>query len=515
MAQIFINANRSAGTINKNIYGHFAEHLGRCIYGGLANADGTPRADVIEALKGIDVPVLRWPGGCFADTYHWRDGVGPKAQRKTIVNTNWGGVTENNAFGTHEFLEVCRQLGCDPYISGNVGSGTVQEFSDWVEYCNMPGVSPMADLRRQNGGDAPFNVQYWGVGNENWGCGGNMRPEHYADLCRQYATFLRSYDNDAPLYKIACGPSNDDYRWTKVVAEQAGRYIDALSLHYYTLTLKDGDWQHKGSATEFSRCELYEALRQAMRMEEMVENHGRIMRRVCPEKKLGLVVDEWGTWFDVEPGTNPGFLYQQNTMRDALVAALTLNIFNNHCDTVVMANIAQIANVLQSMVLTEGDKLLLTPTYHVFKMYKAHQNARQLEPTPRPACWTTRPTACPTCRCPPASRPTAASWSRRRTSTTRPACPSPRAAGRRQGGCGGRRRAHRRAGRVQHLRRARDGRAARAGHHPDRRRLHRRAAPLQRRRVHRDARVKVPLTDKNGCTGFGLYSSRFCVSGAQ
>ena len=379
MAQIFINANRSAGTINKNIYGHFAEHLGRCIYGGLANADGTPRADVIEALKGIDVPVLRWPGGCFADTYHWRDGVGPKAQRKTIVNTNWGGVTENNAFGTHEFLEVCRQLGCDPYISGNVGSGTVQEFSDWVEYCNMPGVSPMADLRRQNGGDAPFNVQYWGVGNENWGCGGNMRPEHYADLCRQYATFLRSYDNDAPLYKIACGPSNDDYRWTKVVAEQAGRYIDALSLHYYTLTLKDGDWQQKGSATEFSRCELYEALRQAMRMEEMVENHGRIMRRVCPEKKLGLVVDEWGTWFDVEPGTNPGFLYQQNTMRDALVAALTLNIFNNHCDTVVMANIAQIANVLQSMVLTEGDKLLLTPTYHVFKMYKAHQNARQLE----------------------------------------------------------------------------------------------------------------------------------------
>ena len=379
MAQIFINANRSAGTINKNIYGHFAEHLGRCIYGGLANADGTPRADVIEALKGIDVPVLRWPGGCFADTYHWRDGVGPKAQRKTIVNTNWGGVTENNAFGTHEFLEVCRQLGCDPYISGNVGSGTVQEFSDWVEYCNMPGVSPMADLRRQNGGDAPFNVQYWGVGNENWGCGGNMRPEHYADLCRQYATFLRSYDNDAPLYKIACGPSNDDYRWTRVVAEQAGRYIDALSLHYYTLTLKDGDWQHKGSATEFSRCELYEALRQAMRMEEMVENHGRIMRRVCPEKKLGLVVDEWGTWFDVEPGTNPGFLYQQNTMRDALVAALTLNIFNNHCDTVVMANIAQIANVLQSMVLTEGDKLLLTPTYHVFKMYKAHQNARQLE----------------------------------------------------------------------------------------------------------------------------------------
>ena len=378
MAQIFINANRSAGSINKNIYGHFAEHLGRCIYGGLANADGSPRADVIAALKDLGVPVLRWPGGCFADTYHWQDGIGPKAQRKTIVNTNWGGVTEDNAFGTHEFLEVCRQIGCEPYISGNVGSGTVQEFSDWVEYCNMPGVSPMADLRRQNGQQEPFNVRYWGIGNESWGCGGEMRPEYYADLCRQYSVFLRDYSPQAKLYKIACGPSEGNYHWTRTVAERAGHRIDALALHYYTMN-DHQDWEHKGSATDFDRKELYTVLRKALFMDELVENHGRVLRQFSPNKKLGLVVDEWGTWFDVEPGTNPGFLYQQNTMRDALVAALTLNIFNNHCDTVVMANIAQVVNVLQAMVLTEGDKMLLTPTYHVFKMYKAHQDARQLE----------------------------------------------------------------------------------------------------------------------------------------
>lgn len=377
MSHIIVNANRSAGVINKNIYGHFAEHLGRCIYGGLANADGSPRADVIEALKKLNMPVLRWPGGCFADTYHWRDGVGPKQGRKTIVNTNWGGVTEDNAFGTHEFMALCKALGCDAYISGNVGSGTVQEFSDWVEYCNMGGVSPMADLRRQNGREDPFNVRYWGIGNESWGCGGNMRPEYYADVCRQYTTFLRQYDPKVPLYKIACGAPESDYGWTRTVVERAGRYIDAISLHHYTIP---GDnWGQKGSATDFTREEYLITLQRALDMEEMVDNHTRVIRRFAQGKDIGLVVDEWGTWFDVEPGTNPGFLYQQNTMRDALVAAINLNIFNNHCDSVVMANIAQTVNVLQAMILTEGDKMLLTPTYHVFEMYKAHQNARQLE----------------------------------------------------------------------------------------------------------------------------------------
>lgn len=377
MSRIIVNANRSAGVINKNIYGHFAEHLGRCIYGGLANSDGSLRADVVAALKELHVPVLRWPGGCFADTYHWRDGIGPKEERKTIVNTNWGGVTENNAFGTHEFMALCRELGCEPYISGNVGSGSVQEFSDWVEYCNMAGQSPMAALRRQNGQEEPFNVRYWGIGNENWGGGGNMRPEFYADLCRQYSTFLRSYDPGLVPYKIACGASEEDYHWTRTVVESAGHTIDAISLHYYTIP---GDnWGVKGSATDFGTDEYYHTLYRTLWMDELIENHSRVIRRFAKGRKIGLAVDEWGTWYDVEPGTNPGFLYQQNTMRDALVAAINLNIFNNHCDTVVMANIAQMVNVLQAMVLTDGDKLLLTPTYHVFRMYREHQNAAQLE----------------------------------------------------------------------------------------------------------------------------------------
>ena len=377
MAYLFVNAARSAGTINKNIYGQFSEHLGRCIYGGIADQDGNLRAPVVEALKKLRIPVLRWPGGCFADTYHWRDGIGPRSERKTIINTNWGGVTENNAFGTHEFLELCEQLGCEAYLSGNVGSGTVQEFSDWVEYCNMAGVSPMADLRRQNGREKPFGVRYWGIGNEAWGCGGNMRAEYYADLCRQYSTYLRAYDEKLSPYKIASGANVDDYHWTRTVVERAGHVIDAVSLHYYTIP--GPDWQHKGSATDFDRAEYYTTLHKTLRMEELVENHSRIIRRFAKGRPIGLCVDEWGTWYDVEPGTNPGFLYQQNSMRDALVAAVNLNIFNNHCDTVVMANIAQAVNVLQAMLLTEGDKVVMTPTYHVFAMYGAHQGASQLE----------------------------------------------------------------------------------------------------------------------------------------
>ena len=383
MSTIIVNAGRSLGTINRNIYGHFAEHLGRCIYGGIYVGEGSDipnengmRRDVVAALKRLDIPVLRWPGGCFADTYHWRDGIGPKAGRKTIVNTNWGGVTEDNAFGTHEFMELCRQLGCDAYISGNVGSGTVQELSDWVEYCNMGGISPMADLRRANGREEPWFVKYWGIGNEAWGCGGNMRPAYYADLCRQYATYMRDYAPGQRIYKIASGANVDDYAWTKTVAEQAGHTIDALSLHYYTVP---GTWQSKGAALTFDRAEYYTTLLRALHMDELVENHSRIMRRVQTKRQLGLVVDEWGTWFDVEEGTNPGFLYQQNAMRDAIVAAVNLNIFNTHCDTVVMANIAQTVNVLQAMVLTEGDRMLCTPTYHVFEMYKGHQDAKQLE----------------------------------------------------------------------------------------------------------------------------------------
>ncbi len=382
MNRLFIAPLCTKSTISRNIYGQFSEHLGHCIYGGIyvgkdskiPNVDGI-RSDVADALKNIRVPVLRWPGGCFADTYHWRDGVGPKEKRKKIVNTNWGGVVEDNSFGTHEFLDFCGQIGCEPYICGNVGSGTVREMSEWVEYLNSGGVSPMADLRRANGREAPWNVKYFGVGNECWGGGGCMRPEYYADVYRRYQTYLHDYGGGR-LFKIASGPNADDYRWTDTVMEIAGRYMDGIALHYYTVP---GAWQKKGSATEFTEEEYYTTIRKALRMEELVEKHSQVMDRRDPEHRVGLVVDEWGTWYDVEPGTNPGFLYQQNTMRDAIVAAVTLNIFNRHSDRVVMANIAQMVNVLQAVILTDGEKLLLTPTYHVFDLYKRHQDAKLAE----------------------------------------------------------------------------------------------------------------------------------------
>ena len=383
MNKITLNLNRSKGTINKNIYGHFSEHLGRCIYQGLyvgedsqiPNVNGM-RTDVVEALKNIQVPVLRWPGGCFADEYHWQDGIGPKESRKRMVNTNWGGVVEDNSFGTHEFLELCSQIGCEPYINANVGSGTVREMAEWVEYVNSEGDSSVVKERWKNGRREAFNVKYWGVGNESWGCGGNMRPEFYADEYRRYQTYCRNYGKNR-LYRIACGPNGDDYNWTEVLMKQAGGHMDGLSLHHYTVC---GDkWEDKRAATGFNTEEYYRTLAHSTKMEELVTRHGQIMDRYDPEKRVGLIVDEWGNWFDVEPGTNPGFLYQQNTMRDAMVAAINLNIFNKHCDRVVMANIAQTVNVLQAVILTDGDQMVLTPTYHVFDLYKAHQDAREVD----------------------------------------------------------------------------------------------------------------------------------------
>ena len=376
MAKVILDPRVTGAKISKNIYGHFSEHLGRCIYQGLYVGEDSPipnvkgmRTDVVQALKKIGVPVLRWPGGCFADEYHWEDGIGPKETRKRMVNTNWGGVVEDNSFGTHEFLELCSQIGCEPYINANVGSGTVREMAEWVEYLNSEGDSTVVKKRWANGRKDPWGVKFWGVGNENWGCGGNMRPEYYADEFRRYQTYCRNY-GDNKLYRIACGPSVDDYNWTSVMMERAGEYMDALTLHYYTVP---GPWHDKGSATEFNEEDYARTLRLALRMEELVSNHLQIMNRYDPKHRVGLIVDEWGTWFNVEPGTNPGFLYQQNTMRDAQVAALTLNIFNAHADRVVMANLAQTVNVLQSVILTEGDKMVLTPTYHVFDLYKAHQ----------------------------------------------------------------------------------------------------------------------------------------------
>lgn len=370
--------------INREIYGHFSEHLGRCIYNGIyvgensviPNKNGV-RTDVIEALKRIKIPVLRWPGGCFADEYHWKDGIGEKSERKKMVNTNWGQVTEDNSFGTHEFMNLCDELGCEPYIAGNLGSGTVQELSEWVEYMTSDAVSPMTELRKKNGREKPWRLKYLGIGNENWGCGGSMRPEYYADEYRRYQTFCRNYSGNE-LYKIACGPNADDYHWTEVLMSSLNEWhTKAISLHYYTVP--SGDWSKKGDAVDFTDEEYYRTIKSTLRMEELITRHDEIMTKYDPEHKIGLIVDEWGCWFDVEKGTNPGFLYQQNTMRDAVVAAVNLNIFNKHSDRVVMANLAQAVNVLQAVILTEGEKMLLTPTYHVFEMYSGHQGAELLE----------------------------------------------------------------------------------------------------------------------------------------
>ncbi|MBQ8554304.1 MAG: alpha-N-arabinofuranosidase [Clostridia bacterium] len=383
-AKIKMNAAQTGAVINKNIYGHFSEHLGRCIYGGLFVGENSPipnkngmRTDVVEALRHIKVPVLRWPGGCFADEYHWEDGIGPREERKRMVNTHWGGVVEDNSFGTHEFMELCEQIGCEPYVNGNVGSGTVREMSEWVEYLNSPGDSTVVKRRWANGRKEPFNVKYWGVGNENWGCGGNMRPEFYGDLYRRFNTYCRNY-GDNKLYRIACGPNVDDWAWMDGVMKVAGRFCDAITLHYYT---HPHGWEEKGSATEFDGDEYYLTLRKTAYMEQLIKGHLAIMDKYDPRHKVGLIVDEWGTWYNVEPGTNPGFLYQQNTMRDAMVAAINLNIFNSHADRVVMANLAQMVNVLQAVILTDGDQMILTPTYHVFDLYKAHQDANLVPST--------------------------------------------------------------------------------------------------------------------------------------
>ena len=382
--EISIQADNGKQIINKNIYGHFAEHLGRCIYGGfyvgdnntrIPNKDGI-RLDIIEALKKLKVPVLRWPGGCFADTYHWKDGIGPKDKRPSMLNVWWGNVKEDNSFGTNEFLNMCEMLGAEPYLSGNVGSGTPQELSDWVKYTIHPnGSSPMPDLRMQNGRANPWHVKYWGIGNEAWGCGGNMKPEYYANIYRQYTTFMTNGDPKEKIFRIASGANNEDYNWTEVLMRDLPHnMLDAVGVHHYSVT----EWGKKGSATNFPEEEYFSTMQSALKMEELVTKHSAIMDKYDPNKKVAMAVDEWGGWYNVEPGTNPAFLYQQNTMRDAMIAGTTLNTFNNHCDRVKMANLAQTINVLQAVILTNDEKIILTPTYHVMDMYNVHQDATML-----------------------------------------------------------------------------------------------------------------------------------------
>lgn len=378
-----LHADQDKAKIDKHIYGHFSEHLGRCIYGGFYVGEANTkilhtagvRNDVVEALKKLKVPNLRWPGGCFADTYHWKDGVGPKSKRPTIVNTWWGGVTEDNSFGTHDFLNMCELIGAEPYLAANVGSGTVQELIDWVQYVNFAGESPMSKWRRENGRDKPWNVRYWGVGNETWGCGGNMKPEYYANIYRQYATFMTSWSNDNKIFRIASGANSADYNWTEVLMRDIPlNMLEGVALHHYSVI----DWSNKGSSTAFTEKQYFQTMQRALFMDELIQRHSTIMDKYDPKKKVALVVDEWGAWYDVEPNTNPGFLYQQNTMRDAVLAGATLNIFHKHSERVRMANLAQTVNVLQAVVLTEEEKMILTPTYHVMEMYNVHQDATLL-----------------------------------------------------------------------------------------------------------------------------------------
>ncbi|MGC4035195.1 MAG: alpha-L-arabinofuranosidase C-terminal domain-containing protein [Chitinophagaceae bacterium] len=384
-ATVAVNASATGTIISKHIYGHFAEHLGHCIYGGfyvgdtskIPNTNGV-RNDIIQALRKLKIPNLRWPGGCFADTYHWKDGVGPKDQRPMIVNRWWGGVTEDNSFGTHDFLNMCEELGAEPYISGNVGSGTPQELSDWVQYVNFNGRGPMSDWRKKNGRELPWQVKLWGIGNEAWGCGGNMRPEYYADEFRKYTTFMSDWENTGKLMLIASGASDADYNWTETLMKNIPAHmLGGVAMHHYSVI----DWNKKSSATNYSEEQYFTIMQQAWKMEELVSKHSAIMDKYDPKKKIALVVDEWGGWYDVEPGTNPGFLYQQNTMRDAMIAGMTLNIFNNHAERVRMANLAQCVNVLQAVILTDKEKMILTPTYHVMEMYNVHQNATLLPVT--------------------------------------------------------------------------------------------------------------------------------------
>jgi alpha-N-arabinofuranosidase len=380
-SKLSLQPSAAKDTINRNIYGHFAEHLGKCIYGGFYVGDGNTtipnkngiRLDVVDALRKLKIPVLRWPGGCFADHYHWKDGIGPKESRKPIENVSWGNVREDNSFGTHEFLELCEMMGAQPYLATNMGSGTVQEAEEWVQYVNHAnGTSALTDLRQKNGRSKPWNVKYWGIGNESWDCGGQMTADYYVNEYKKYATMITSYGNSERLFRIAVGPGTPDFAWTETLMKNIpARKIEGVSIHHYSVI----NWAKKGSATQFDETEYFKTMEQAYRMESMIVGNKQVMDKYDPGKKIALIVDEWGGWYETEPGTNGAFLYQQNTMRDAMIAGLTLNIFNNHCDRVRMANLAQTINVLQAVILTNDQKLVLTPTYHVMEMYNVHQDA--------------------------------------------------------------------------------------------------------------------------------------------
>ena len=389
---LLVHADRPGPRIAPEIYGQFVEHLGRGVYEGIWVGEDSPipntrgiRRDVVAALRQVKVPVIRWPGGCFADSYHWRGGIGPRAKRAQEINASWGGKPDTNAFGTHEFMDFIGQIGAAPFVSVNVGSGSVQEADDWMRYMTAPTDSDPGRARAANGHAAPWAVPFVGVGNETWGCGGNMTAETYAASFRHYAAFLRSYSGPRANL-IAVGADTDDYAWTETMMARAMTwrpdptplaYVDprplmwGLSLHFYTFA--GNDWGDKGRNVGFDRTGWAKALARATLTDDLIARHAAIMDRYDPQKKVALAVDEWGAWFASEPGASS--LYLESTLRDAVIAGLSLNIFNRHADRVRMANLAQMVNVIQSLVLTRGGEMVVTPTWHVFDLYKVHQGA--------------------------------------------------------------------------------------------------------------------------------------------
>ena len=382
VATVTVHADKPGATINKNVYGQFSEHLGAGIYGGIWVGENSPipntrgfRNDVVAALKDLHVPVIRWPGGCFGDEYHWRDGIGPRAQRTVKINHNWGGVPEDNAFGTHEFFDFLDLIGADAYVSANVGTGSPQEMNDWLEYMTSDQDTTLTRLRKANGRDKPWKLSMLAIGNETWGCGGNMTPQYYADVFKQYTTFIRTKPEARPIV-IASGGHDVDTSWTKTLMSSVKYGMDAISFHYYTI--KGSKWVDKGAAVGFGEDEWMDHIANTLKMDTFLKNNIAIMNKIDPKKQVGFYVDEWGTWYLPEPGREPGFLYQQNTIRDAVIAGANFNIFHKYADRVRMTSIAQTINVLQAMILTDGPKMVLTPTYHVFHMYIPFQGATSL-----------------------------------------------------------------------------------------------------------------------------------------
>ncbi len=385
--EVVVDTAKPGSKIDRNIFGQFAEHLGTGIYGGvwvgkdskIPNVRGI-RKDVVAALRAIRVPNVRWPGGCFADEYHWRHGIGPAKDRRVTINSNWGGSTEPNTFGTHEFMDFVDQIGSEAYISVNVGSGTVAEAAEWIEYMTADPATTAGKERAANGRTAPYKVKYLGLGNESWGCGGSMTAEHYVDVMKPFARFVRNYNpaqtGDHAMQRIAVGPNDGDLAYTEGVMKAWKDHdwawnIEGLSLHHYTT----GGWPPSYPSVNFDEGAYARLIKETLAMDGLIAKHSAVMDRYDPEKKVPLVIDEWGLWLAPTPGTNPGFLQQQNSMRDAIAAALNLNIFARHADRVRMTNIAQMVNVLQAMILTDDEKMVLTPTYHIFKMYLPFQDA--------------------------------------------------------------------------------------------------------------------------------------------